>query len=86
MKIEELFLRNGTIAYRLAFLDKKALQILVPKIRICGSFYLKAKQNKTKHFKSWSFNEFLAGAPNVNFRRISVRKTIWGLEFSEHLW
>ena len=25
------------------------------------------------------------GAPNVNFRKISVRKTIWDLEFSEHL-
>ena len=25
-----------------------------------------------------------AGAPNVNFRKISVRKTIWDLEFSEH--
>ena len=24
------------------------------------------------------------GAPNVNFRKISVRKTIWDLEFSEH--
>ena len=29
--------------------------------------------------KKWS------GAPNVNFRKISVRKTIWDLEFSEHL-
>ena len=26
-----------------------------------------------------------SGAPNVNFRKISVRKTIWDLEFSEHL-
>ena len=26
-----------------------------------------------------------AGAPNVNFRKISVRKTISDLEFSEHL-
>ena len=25
------------------------------------------------------------GAPNVNFRKISVRKTISDLEFSEHL-
>ena len=25
-----------------------------------------------------------AGAPNVNFRKISVRKTISDLEFSEH--
>ena len=25
------------------------------------------------------------GAPNVNFRKISVRKKIWDLEFSEHL-
>ena len=27
----------------------------------------------------------ISGAPNVNFRKISVRKTIWDLEFSEHL-
>ena len=27
----------------------------------------------------------LSGAPNGNFRKISVRKTIWDLEFSEHL-
>ena len=26
-----------------------------------------------------------SGAPNVNFRKISVRKTTWDLEFSEHL-
>ena len=27
----------------------------------------------------------ISEAPNVNFRKISVRKTIWDLEFSEHL-
>ena len=27
----------------------------------------------------------LSGAPNVNFRKISVRKTIWDLEFSGYL-
>ena len=27
----------------------------------------------------------LSGAPNNNFQKISVRKTIWHLEFSEHL-
>ena len=27
----------------------------------------------------------LSGAPNVNFRKISVRKMIGDLEFSEHL-
>ena len=26
----------------------------------------------------------ILGAPNVNFRKISVQKTIWDLEFSEH--
>ena len=26
-----------------------------------------------------------SGAPNGNFRKISVRKMIWDLEFSEHL-
>ena len=30
-------------------------------------------------------NDLKSGAPNDNFRKISVRKTIWGLEFSEHL-
>ena len=30
-------------------------------------------------------NSYKSGAPNVNFRKISVRKTIWDLEFSEHL-
>ena len=29
--------------------------------------------------------ERASGAPNVNFRKISVRKAIWDLEFSEHL-
>ena len=27
----------------------------------------------------------LSGAPNISFRKISVQKTIWNLEFSEHL-
>ena len=27
----------------------------------------------------------MSGTPNVNFRKISLRKTIWDLEFSEHL-
>ena len=31
-----------------------------------------------------SVNHF-TGAPNVNLRKISVRKTIWDLEFSEHI-
>ena len=26
-----------------------------------------------------------SGAPNVNFRKIFARKTIWDLDFSEHL-
>ena len=30
-------------------------------------------------------NGSTSGAPNVNFRKISVRKTIWDLEFSEPL-
>ena len=31
------------------------------------------------------FNVHMSGAPNVDFGKISVRKTIWDLEFSEHL-
>ena len=30
------------------------------------------------------FEFHISGAPNVNFRKTSVRKTIWDLEFSEH--
>ena len=30
-------------------------------------------------------SKYISGAANVNFRKISVRKTIWDLEFSEHL-
>ena len=32
-----------------------------------------------------SSSVILSGAPNVNFRKISVRKTIWDLEFLKHL-
>ena len=35
---------------------------------------------------SWLIDLFISGAPNVNFWTISDRKTIWDLEFSEHLW
>ena len=42
-----------------------------------------------KTSKSWanivSIRVHPSGAPNVNFRKISVRKTIWDLEFSKHL-
>ena len=33
-----------------------------------------------------SYRTSHSGAPNVNFRKISVRKTIWDLEFLEHFW
>ena len=32
-----------------------------------------------------AINSYNAGTTNVNFRKISVRKMIWDLEFSEHL-
>ena len=35
--------------------------------------------------RNFELSRDLSGAPNVNFRKISVRKTIWDLEFSEHL-
>ena len=37
--------------------------------------------NENKNSRKIDF----AGAPNVNFQKISVRKTFWDLEFSEHL-
>ena len=42
------------------------------------------KSNATKVNISASV-KIISGAPNVNFRKISVRKTISDLEFSEHL-
>ena len=38
--------------------------------------------NKCKNLKDMKSS---SGAPNVNFRKMSVRKTISDLEFSEHL-
>ena len=35
--------------------------------------------------KTCFYLHIYTGAPNVNFRKSSVRKTIWELEFSEHL-
>ena len=32
-----------------------------------------------------TWKSYLSGARNVNFWKISVRETIWDLEFSEHL-
>ena len=41
---------------------------------------------KKKRLMAWTeATHNLSGAPNVNFRKISVRKTICDLEFSEHL-
>ena len=39
----------------------------------------------TYHFSHMRKNVTSSGAPNDNFRKISVRKTICDLEFSEHL-
>ena len=47
--------------------------------------FLSPKTKKIVHKASFDCNVSNSGAPNVNFRKISVRKTIWDLEFSEHL-
>ena len=36
-------------------------------------------------FVLWLISDHFTGAPNVNFWKIYVRKTIWDLEFSEQL-
>ena len=41
--------------------------------------------NWSVSLESLSKDERRSGAPNNNFRKISVRKTICDLEFSEHL-
>ena len=45
------------------------------------------RKNERYCEKNYKFNVcmYVSGAPNVNFRKIFVRKTIWDLEFSEHL-
>ena len=57
---------------------------------VCRSF-LQSNQisadfrSQTRNFSvSRSYRTSHSGAPNVNFRKISVRKTIWDLEFLEH--
>ena len=42
-------------------------------------------QENLSHLILHHFFQPLSGAPNVNFSKISVRKTIWDLQFSEHL-
>ena len=42
-------------------------------------------QDISYHLPKASTDQSWSGAPNVNIREISVRKTIWYLEFSEHL-
>ena len=47
------------------------------------------KTGTARRWRSWlqvsvSVVHTNSEAPNVNFRKISVRKTIWDLEFSEH--
>ena len=46
---------------------------------------LQFSQTAAYHFCCQVFSDHLSRAPNVNFRKISVRKTIWDLEFLEHL-
>ena len=62
--------------------------VLVYCIANSNSAVLWKMQQSVALFTCWfSFNAMfiLSGAPNDNFRKISVRKTIWDLEFSEHL-
>ena len=63
-KTEKYFLKNGTIFNRLAFHDKQALGILVPKIRI-GRLVL-PQTNSFSKFKNNTTTEFwrtYAGRP-----------------------
>ena len=55
------------------------------KFLFSSSSYLKEKRTKTMSKNSKYLFQIISGAPKVNFRKISVRKTIWDLEFSEHL-
>ena len=58
-----------------------------------GSGLLMLKDNKAsltnikailQHYSISTQSNRKSGAPNVNFRKISVRKTIWDMEFSKH--
>ena len=51
-------------------------------IRLGSGYY--SKQPYVGKNERTSKDTDLSGAPNVNSRKIFVRKTIWDLEFSEH--
>ena len=50
---------------------------------ICSLYYPWAKIRD--YTRSLYSADQLSGAPNINFQKISVWKTIWNLEFSNHL-
>ena len=57
--------------------------VLLTSVSLKLSFRSPAEKKQTGTNKQTLFGNY-SGAPNVNFRKISVRKTIWNLEFSEH--
>ena len=53
-------------------------------IKLCEQFFTALVRIETPDFV-WKRPVTNSGAPSVNFWKISVRKTIWDLESSEHL-
>ena len=53
-------------------------------MRFQGSLGLIVKDLGTNSGLRMARTSVLSGAPNDNFRKLSVRKTIGGLEFSDH--
>ena len=49
------------------------------------NYTLQDKDNRANRALDSSITADFTGAPNVDFRKISVWRTIWDLEFSEHL-
>ena len=86
-KFEELQARTNYQKHSLTYIGvsiRNNLTKSIKEIKTCNLFrnwqlklIFKLKQ------ENLNFTKQTTGAPSVNFRKISVRKTIWDLEFSE---
>ena len=72
--------KRKQINIQLSLFSSQLSAVLTRKHGPCGDVSIKKSRRGVLPYIS-----HIAGTPNDNFRKISVRNTIWNLEFSEHL-